>query len=132
MRRLFSIALLLMSLAFAGVPAIACAADRPMHDCCPSEPHTPCPDTGSGDAAHQGLSAHCAQALATPSALSVTDFHPEIRELIVQPNVPASPVSWPTNATYQRFAREFNPFSPVSAPPPTPAPLYLSTGRLRL
>ncbi len=132
LRRFLGLAILLTALPLAGVPALACAAQTPTHNCCPEEPLAPCGDDGSSAAVGYALQAHCAQAVSAPLSLAVAESPKDIEK---QPNQPdPSPLA---TSFAGSFASQLGTLRPRSgyhtrSSFASPAPLYLSTGRLRL
>jgi len=132
LRRVISLGLLLLSLTVAGVPAIACTADQPLRDCCPGQQGSPCDNGESRGTDQSRLQARCAQALTVSAALSPTASAHDLQKHASQPERGAATVSFATSAKFRLASlRSFHPRGNVASLPAI-APLYLSTGRLRL
>jgi hypothetical protein len=132
LRRFFRLAVLLLALPAVGVPAIVCAANQPMHDCCPGKPKAPCGDDGSSGPAWNRLQPCCAQAASAYSACWVAESPKDLQKQPQQPDPSPLAVSF-----LARSASRFDSLQPIGIGPTAssfsgPAPLYLSTGRLRL
>ena len=131
LRRIISFAIVCASLLLAGSPAVACASNMPLKDCCPWSPGGPC-GGAPGSFASDAQAACCAAGITLPtsSASSSLRSGPE--------NYPAHGDPLPAIDSFILAAAIVSRQRPstvgweITSYSRSGSALYLSTGRLRL
>jgi len=131
LHRVLSLSILGVGLLFAGLPAVACARDTPIQDCCPFGPGQPCRGQGPGIAIANPTQGVCcvsgervASSLVASAPSKTAGKHP------LRGNPPALASSLAVVDRHAMsaaaVAADIRPFHPSGSS------LYLSTSRLRL
>ena len=130
LHRVLSLSILGVGLLFAGLPAVACARDTPIENCCPLGPGQPCRGQGPGIAIANPTHDVCCVSGERASGLTASAPSQTAGKHQLRGNPPALTTSL---AVVNRHAMSA---AAVAADirnfDPSGSSLYLSTGRLRL
>ncbi len=131
LHRVLSLSILGVGLLFESLPAVACARDTPIEDCCPLGPGQPC--RGQGPAIAIANPAHgvcCVSGERVTSDLTASAPSRTAEKYQLRGNPPALATSL---ALVDRHTMSAAPVAADIRPfDPSGSSLYLSTGRLRL